>query len=314
MTVPALLGGCKKDAPEGESESAGANDSELVATDADDASKTSKGYKIEVIDGVTYIDGVLIANKTYALPRSYDGNGLSSDQLTPLAQGAFDKMAAAAQDEAGLSLFVVSGFRSYETQENLYNRYVEEDGKEEADRYSARPGHSEHQTGLAADVNSVSYDFEHTAEGKWLAANCYRFGFHLRYPKDKEEITGYRYEPWHVRYVGEELARELYENDETLEEHFGITSSYEDYEAALRGPVENDISYNVQKPTPYYAEDVVIEDETDEEAAASDETERSASQDEGDTEAREPATEKATEAETAAEVPADAFDVPGSVG
>ena len=181
---------------------------------------TSKGYSIEVINGITYVGGVMIANKTYSLPSSYYPGGLTGD-----CSAAFSRMQSAAAGE-GLNLFVLSGFRSYDTQAGLYDRYCARDGKAAADRYSARPGHSEHQTGLAIDVNSVSSDFEYTAEGQWLAANCYKYGFILRYMKGKEWATGYMYEPWHIRYVGEDLAAKVYNSGLCLEEYFGITSSY----------------------------------------------------------------------------------------
>lgn len=184
---------------------------------------TSKGFKGEVIDGVTYIDGVLIANKTYSLPSDY-GNGLTS-----ATQSAFGKMNADAKS-LGLSLWIASGYRSYWTQNTLYNNYVASDGKEEADTYSARPGYSEHQTGLAFDLNSVEDSFANTDEGKWVKDNCYRYGLIIRYPKGKESITGYIYEPWHLRYVGVELATKLYNDGDwiTLEEYFGIDSKYGD--------------------------------------------------------------------------------------
>ena len=184
---------------------------------------TSKGFKGEVIDGVTYIDGVLIANKTYSLPSDY-GNGLTS-----ATQSAFGKMNADAKS-LGLSLWIASGYRSYWTQNTLYNNYVASDGKEEADTYSARPGYSEHQTGLAFDLNSVEDSFANTDEGKWVKDNCYRYGLIIRYPKGKESITGYIYEPWHLRYVGVEFATKLYNNGDwiTLEEYFGVDSKYGD--------------------------------------------------------------------------------------
>lgn len=104
-------------------------------------------------------------------------------------------------------------------------------GQAATDRFSARPGHSEHHTGLAIDLNSLKTAFGETPEGKWLAEHCAEYGFILRYPKDSEEITGYIYEPWHIRYVGVEFAQELYLGDGdflTLEEYFGITSCYSD--------------------------------------------------------------------------------------
>ncbi len=167
----------------------------------------------------TYIDGILIVNKTYPLPMSYaPGN----DQE---AVDALYVMFAAAKEE-GLTLFVKSGYRSYIDQKIIYNDYVARDGQSVADRYSARPGHSEHQSGLAFDLNSLMQDFGESPEGIWLAENCYKYGFIIRYPKDKEEITGYMYEPWHVRYLGIDTAEKVYESGLCLEEYLGITSSY----------------------------------------------------------------------------------------
>lgn len=170
-------------------------------------------------DGATYIDGILVVNKTYALPADY-GDGIDPD-----AQAAFDAMQAAAAEE-GLNIYISSGFRSYDYQAGLYQRYVDRDGKEEADRYSARPGHSEHQTGLAFDLNTIDNSFADTAEGKWVARNCYKYGFIIRYPSDKEDVTGYKYEPWHIRYLGEETAQAVYDSGLCLEEYLGITSAY----------------------------------------------------------------------------------------
>lgn len=182
---------------------------------------TSKGFSGYTKNGVTYIDGILIANKSYSLPANY-GNGLTNDTLK-----AFNKMKEEAKKE-GLNIYISSGFRSYATQKTIYNNYVKRDGKEEADTYSARPGYSEHQTGLAFDVNTISSAFDNTKEAKWLSANCYKYGFILRYPKGKDNETGYMYESWHFRYVGENLASKLYNNGDwiTLESYFGITSKY----------------------------------------------------------------------------------------
>ncbi len=178
-------------------------------------------HKIEVIDGISYVDGILIANKTYALPSSYDPG---TDSEAYAALGEMEEAAAA----DGIVLYLQSGYRSYDTQAAIYNNYVSMDGKAEADRYSARPGHSEHQTGLAFDLNDLNESFGDTPEGKWLAANCYRYGFIIRYPKGKEHITGYMYEPWHVRYLGREVAEKVYNSGLTLEEYLGITSRYAD--------------------------------------------------------------------------------------
>lgn len=183
---------------------------------------TSKGFKAEVKDGVLYVDNILIANKSYYLPSNY-GNGLTDE-----TKEAFNVMKNDAK-ELGLNIYISSGFRSYSTQKSLYNRYVSNAGKTEADTYSARAGHSEHQTGLAFDVNDISQAFANTKEGIWLAENAYKYGFILRYPKDKSDETGYIYEPWHFRYVGTEIASKLYNNGEwiTLEDYFGISSVYD---------------------------------------------------------------------------------------
>lgn len=175
---------------------------------------------VEVIDGVTYIDGILIANKTYSLPASYDPGDLLPEVMT-----AFTEMQKAASAD-GIFLYIVSGYRSYAAQQYIYNGYVQRDGQAEADRYSARPGYSEHQTGMAIDVNSCYYSFADTKEGKWLAANCHKFGFIIRYPENGETITGYRYEPWHIRWLGTEKAAAVRESGLTLEEYLRITSYY----------------------------------------------------------------------------------------
>ena len=168
---------------------------------------------------LTYIDGILIANKTYALPADY------APGVDPDAQAAFDKMQSAAAAE-GLNIYISSGFRSYEYQSQLYERYVEKSGKAEADRYSARPGHSEHQTGLAFDLNTIDSSFADTAEYDWLKVHCAEYGFIIRYPENGESATGYIYEPWHIRYLGVETAKKVYDSGLTLEEYLGIDSEY----------------------------------------------------------------------------------------
>lgn len=186
-----------------------------------DKGTTSKGFKITEKDGITYIDGIMIANKTYSVPSSYNPGKLTAD-----CQAAFNEMKQSAAED-GCELYISSGFRSYSLQKSLYERYCARDGKAAADRYSARPGNSEHQTGYAIDLNTIAYSFANTTEGKWVAANCYKYGFILRYPEDKESITGYRYEPWHIRYVGIALATDIYNSGLCLEEYFGITSRYD---------------------------------------------------------------------------------------
>ncbi len=178
-------------------------------------------YARTSVENATYIDGILIANKTYALPADYNPG------VDPDAQAALDVMFAHAYDE-GVTLWVCSGFRSYDTQARIYDRYVSQDGQAAADRYSARPGHSEHQTGLAFDINCADDSFIGTKEAIWLAENAWKYGFIIRYPQDKESETGYKYEPWHVRYLGEDVAAAVQESGLCLEEYLGITSVYGD--------------------------------------------------------------------------------------
>lgn len=168
-----------------------------------------------------YFQGILIANKTYALPADY------APGVQPEALSAFEEMRDAAAAE-GLNIYISSGFRSYDYQAGLYDRYVQRSGQAEADRYSARAGHSEHQTGLAFDLNTITDEFKDTDEGKWVAANCCKYGFIIRYPADKESVTGYMYEPWHIRYLGRETAQAVYDSGLCLEEYLGINSEYDE--------------------------------------------------------------------------------------
>ena len=150
---------------------------------------------------------------------------------------ALEKMAATAKND-GINLMLASGYRSYDEQVIVYNGFVKTDGKVAADASSARPGHSEHQTGLAADLEPTSRQcevevcFESTPEGKWLEANSYKYGFIIRYHKNTQSLTGYEYEPWHVRYVGENLANQLKNGSQTLEQFFGFPA-YPDYPAQM---------------------------------------------------------------------------------
>ncbi len=151
-----------------------------------------------------------------------DGN----QYLRKAAAEAFNKLAADAGKE-GHTIAVTTAFRPGSFQKQLYDNYVRKDGREKADTYSARPGYSEHQTGLAADISSPGMGYEltiafgDTEEGIWVAENCHKYGFIIRYPYDKENITGYSYEPWHLRYVGVEDAGRIYKEGVTLEEYLG---------------------------------------------------------------------------------------------
>lgn len=151
------------------------------------------------------------------------GRGQDERSLRAVLMPDLEKLVAAAR-AAGVTLRVGSGYRSYATQASLFASYVRRHGEAAASRFSSRPGHSEHQSGLAADFAGTDQTcwvddcFERTAAGKWLAAHAHEYGFILRYPKGKEPITGYQYEPWHFRYVGRELASALHQSGLTMEE------------------------------------------------------------------------------------------------
>ena len=174
---------------------------------------------------------LILVNKYTFLPNNYIPNNLElinekyslpGMKLVSYAKDAFEKMSEEAAKE-NLNIIAMSTYRSYNYQENLYTKYANEDGKEKADTYSARPGHSEHQTGLAVDVynKKVNYtEFESTEEFKWLEKNAHKYGFILRYPKNKSKITGYVYESWHYRYVGPETAAKIKKQNITYDEYY----------------------------------------------------------------------------------------------
>ena len=151
------------------------------------------------------------------------GRGQDERSLRAVLMPELEKLVAAAR-AAGVTLRVGSGYRSYATQASLFASYVRRHGEAAASRFSSRPGHSEHQSGLAVDFAGADQTcwvddcFEQTAAGKWLATHAHEYGFILRYPKGKEPITGYQYEPWHFRYVGRELAGALHQSGLTMEE------------------------------------------------------------------------------------------------
>lgn len=160
-----------------------------------------------------YVNGILLVNKRHPLPPSYGG-------LDSQATQALDKLQKAAEN-AGYSIPTLSAYRSYDYQGTLYNNYVARDGQAAADTYSARPGFSEHQSGLAFDVGELDDNYGNTAAGTWLREHCHEYGFIIRYPKGKESITGYMYEPWHIRYIGKDVAAQIYQKGVTLEEYLG---------------------------------------------------------------------------------------------
>lgn len=169
----------------------------------------------------------ILVNKEHLLPSDYVPSDLrevnvefasyvSGERRTMRREAAqaLEELFRACNEECGLQLVAVSGYRSYRTQEEIYRRRLRESGAEHVEQYIARPGASEHQTGLAMDV-ATRYDtaledrFADTAEAQWLDEHAWEYGFILRYPKGGEEETGYAYEPWHIRYVGRENAQEV---------------------------------------------------------------------------------------------------------
>ena len=173
----------------------------------------------------------ILVNKYYYLEKNYIPNnlemindGYQKGRLTLVheARIAFESLASDAYNKKHLYIRAISAYRSYDYQKKLYNNYVKNDSKENADTYSARPGFSEHQTGLSLDVDNIYTDynnFEKTKEYKWMIKNCYKYGFILRFPKSKEYITGYQFEPWHYRYVGKNIATNINKHKITLEEY-----------------------------------------------------------------------------------------------
>ena len=174
------------------------------------------------IDGTVYLVNRQHAVSKYFVPevRKVDAYGMSQ-QMRGDAAAALEEMFAAAKEE-GIGLSTVSGYRSYSKQSSIYSRKKATQGQEAADRVSARPGTSEHQLGLAMDIakkgsSQLNTGFGKTKEGQWVNENAHRLGFIVRYMEGYEEITGYMYEPWHVRYVGKEQAKAIYESGVPME-------------------------------------------------------------------------------------------------
>lgn len=173
--------------------------------------------------GSTYVPSDLVA-----VPVAHTFAPLLRQEASDAVVALFD----AAQVEAGLALASNSAYRAYSVQQRVYGAIVAASGQAYADTTSARPGHSEHQTGLSLDIGAASGRcsldtcFADTAEGQWLAENAWRFGFELRYPQGMEAVTGFNFEPWHYRYLGIDLATTLHESGvTTLEEHFGFAAA-----------------------------------------------------------------------------------------
>jgi D-alanyl-D-alanine carboxypeptidase len=172
----------------------------------------------------------ILVNKYNYLTKDYIPNDLvtineytkSNVKMNIDAYNDFKKMANDIEKE-DMHIRIVSAYRSYNYQDNLYNNYLKYDSKEKVDTYSARAGYSEHQTGLAIDIDNTLVDYNRfhiTQEFTWMQNNAYKYGFILRYPLGKEHITGYKYEPWHYRYVGKDIAKYIYNSGLTYEEYY----------------------------------------------------------------------------------------------
>ncbi|WP_100331335.1 M15 family metallopeptidase [Bacillus xiapuensis] len=245
LSAALLLGGCQQaDEPKKEEQSAETKKEEAKEKQPSGPQLDAVYFnQVKQVDGKAVIGNpenlIALVNKDYYLPGDYEpadlvrpnvpfsfGNqDIEKSYLRKPAADALEKLFQGAEKE-GIHLFAVSGYRSYDRQVQILANQTAQVGKEKALEAVAPPGQSEHQTGLSMDVSaqSVQFDlvqsFEKTEEGQWLAENAHHYGFILRYPKDKEAVTKYMFEPWHFRYVGEKAAKEIYENGWALEEYF----------------------------------------------------------------------------------------------
>lgn len=190
-----------------------------------------KEYYTNVKPAANLNTNYILVNKYNSLDKDYVPNDLKNldskysiegMKMVGYAKDAFEEMSKDALKE-NMHIIAMSTYRSYSYQVNLYNKYVQQDGVEKANKYSGKAGFSEHQTGLAADVynGKTSYtSFEKTKEFKWMQENAHKYGFILRFPKDKEKETGYIYESWHYRYVGKEIAEYIHNNNISYEEYY----------------------------------------------------------------------------------------------
>lgn len=186
-------------------------------------------YYTEIVEVDNPDDLLVLVNKYRALPSDYEPDDLvslsngSQFKLRKVAAEAYEKLILYAK-ENGVEVLPFSGYRSYSTQKVIYNNHVNNNGRERADTYSARPGHSEHQLGLAVDIRSKDYELKRLTpdDAKWINKNCSEFGFIVRYTKEDEFITGYMEETWHLRYVGKEVAKKVMSLGITFDEYYDL--------------------------------------------------------------------------------------------
>ncbi|WP_258871470.1 M15 family metallopeptidase [Halobacillus trueperi] len=240
----------EQNAADKEGQSSSPEETEQTPADEEKDTASEKTEKDKVLDDGTVEVGEpeslqVVVNKRRKLPEDYTPEDLTvpnvpfyftedhpKKQLRKEAARALEKLFDAAEQD-GIDLVAASGYRSYDRQKRIYERNVEVYGKEETDTFSAQPGTSEHQTGLAMDVTSAQVAFKleqsfgETNEGEWLADHAHEHGFIIRYREGAKEITGYMYEPWHLRYVGKDISTDVHEQAVTLEEFFGLYPSDE---------------------------------------------------------------------------------------
>ena len=167
----------------------------------------------------------MLVNKYHYVEEDYIPKNLITVNNFLINKEAYENFINMKNDilKEGMNIRIISAYRSFSYQDNLYNNYLKKDSKDIVDTYSARPGYSEHHTGLAIDIDNGKIDFNKfylTKEFLWMDNNAHKYGFILRYPKDKEYITGYSYEPWHYRYVGREIATYIKKHNSTYEEYY----------------------------------------------------------------------------------------------
>lgn len=209
----------------------------------------------------------VLVNRLYPLPSGYIPSNLvvpnvkfnfsyMSDKrkMRKVAATALEKLFDAGKQK-GIELYGVSGYRSYARQKEIYDRNIATRGQSATDSVSAKPGSSEHQTGLTIDVSARSVNFRldqsfgDTKEGKWLAENAHLYGYIVRYPYGKSAVTGYSYEPWHIRFVGKAVATYLYENNLTLEEYYGVEAAADEPDNAVDVEDPDSVKYATPRPT-----------------------------------------------------------------
>ncbi len=234
----------------------------LLPEDLDSILETTQSVPLDTIPG-SY---TALVNRNYLLPSTYAPSDLTEPKirfsfgyrddkrkLRKAAAAALEKMFRAAEKDEVI-LYGVSGYRSYARQQQIYNRNVASRGRSATDKISARPGSSEHQTGLTIDISArsvgcqLSQTFGSTKEGKWVAKNAHKYGYIVRYPDGKSKVTGYHYEPWHIRYVGVTVAAYLYKHSLTMEEYYNVSCDEDEEDTGVDVEDPDKVKYATPKP------------------------------------------------------------------